>query len=99
GNVDTRLRSLAEGAVDALVLAAAGLARLGRLGEAHELLPFEVMLPAPGQGALAIQAVEGSEAAGMAAAIDDPRTSRAVTAERALLRRLGGARLSAPGGL
>src|SRR5205823_13256352 len=49
GNVDTRLRRLAEGAVDALILAAAGLERLGRLGEAHELLPFEVMLPAPGQ--------------------------------------------------
>ena len=97
GNVDTRLRRLAEGAVDALVLAAAGLARLGRLGEAHELLPFDVMLPAPGQGALAIQAAEGSRAAALAAAIDDPRTSRAVNSERALLRRLGGGCLSALG--
>src|ERR1700736_3762580 len=97
GNVDTRLRRLAEGAVDALVLAAAGLARLGRLGEAHELLTFDVMLPAPGQGALAIQALEGSEAARLAAAIDDPATSRAVRAERALLRRLGGGCLSRPG--
>jgi len=97
GNVDTRLRRLAEGAVDALVLAAAGLARLGRLGEAHELLPFEVMLPAPGQGALAIQAIEGSEAARLAGAIDDSGTSRAVHAERALLRRLGGGCLSALG--
>jgi hydroxymethylbilane synthase len=97
GNVDTRLRRLKEGAADALVLAAAGLARLGRLAEAHELLPFEVMLPAPGQGALAIQAVEGSEAARLAAAIDDPGTSRAVHAERALLRRLGGGCLSALG--
>jgi hydroxymethylbilane synthase len=97
GNVDTRLRRLAEGAVDALVLAAAGLARLGRLKEADELLPFEVMLPAPGQGALAIQAIEGSEAARLAEAIDDPATSRAVGAERALLRRLGGGCLSALG--
>src|SRR6202043_2774092 len=97
GNVDTRLRRLREGAADALVLAAAGLARLGRLGGAQELLPFEVMLPAPGQGALAIQAIEGSEAAELAAAIDDPRTSRAVNAERALLRRLGGGCLSALG--
>ena len=97
GNVDTRLRRLREGAADALVLAAAGLARLGRLGEAHELLPFDVMLPAPGQGALAIQAVEGSEAAELVAAIDDPGTSRAVHAERALLRRLGGGCLSALG--
>jgi hydroxymethylbilane synthase len=97
GNVDTRLRRLREGFADALVLAAAGLARLGRLGEAHELLPFDVMLPAPGQGALAIEALEGSEAAGLAAAIDDPATSRAVQAERALLRRLGGGCLSALG--
>jgi len=97
GNVDTRLRRLREGAADALVLAAAGLARLGRLAEAHELLAFDVMLPAPGQGALAIQALEGSEAAGLAAAIDDPTTSRAVRAERALLRRLGGGCLSALG--
>src|SRR5438309_6541514 len=55
GNVDTRLRRLGDGSVDALILASAGLERLGRLGEAHEVLPFEVMLPAPGQGALAIQ--------------------------------------------
>jgi len=97
GNVDTRLRRLREGAVDALVLAAAGLARLGRLAEAHEVLPFEVMLPAPGQGALAIQAIEGSEAARLAAAVDDASTSRAVRAERGLLRRLGGGCLSALG--
>jgi len=97
GNVDTRLRRLREGAVDALVLAAAGLARLGRLAEAHEFLPFGVMLPAPGQGALAIQALEGSEAAALAAAVDDPATSRAVQAERALLQRLGGGCLSALG--
>jgi hydroxymethylbilane synthase len=97
GNVDTRLRRLREGAADALILAAAGLARLGRLGEAHELLPLDVMLPAPGQGALAIEAMNGSEAAGLAAAIDDAATSRAVRAERALLRRLGGGCLSALG--
>ncbi len=97
GNVDTRLRRLAEGAVDALILAAAGLARLGRLSEAHELLPLEVMLPAPGQGALAVQAIEGSNAGKLAAAIDDAPTSRAVEAERALLRRLGGGCLSALG--
>src|SRR5438132_2765449 len=62
GNVDTRLRRLKEGAGDALVLAAAGLARLGRLAEAHEVLPLDVMLPAPGQGALAIEALEHREA-------------------------------------
>src|SRR5438067_11073793 len=97
GNVDTRLRRLAEGAADALILAAAGLERLGRLGEAHELLPFEVMLPAPGQGALAIQGVAGTEAAELAAGIDHRDTSRAVRAERLLLRSLGGGCLSAVG--
>jgi len=97
GNVDTRLRRLAEGAVDALILAAAGLERLGRLGEAHELLPFEVMLPAPGQGALAIQAADGGQAAELAAGIDHADTSRAVRAERLLLRSLGGGCLSALG--
>jgi len=97
GNVDTRLRRLHEGVVDALILAAAGLLRLGRLSEAHQLLPFDVMLPAPGQGALALQALDGSEAARLAGQIDDRATSRAVNAERALLRRLGGGCLSAIG--
>jgi len=97
GNVDTRLRRLAEGAVDALILAVAGLERLGRLGEAHELLPFDVMLPAPGQGALVLQTLESCEAGRLAAEIDDAPTRRAVEAERALLRRLGGGCLSALG--
>jgi len=97
GNVDTRLQRLSEGVVDALVLAAAGLQRLGRLETAHEVLPFDVMLPAPGQGALAVQAVEGSPAAALVAAIDDADTRRAVAAERGLLRRLGGGCLSALG--
>ena len=97
GNVDTRLRRLAEGAVDALILAVAGLERLGRLAEAHEPLPFDVMLPAPGQGALVLQTLDGSEAGRLAAEIDDAPTRRAVEAERALLRRLGGGCLSALG--
>src|SRR5438034_733380 len=69
----------------------------GRLGEAHELLSLEVMLPAPGQGALAIQGVVGSQAAELAAGIDHRDTSRAVRAERLLLRSLGGGCLSAVG--
>jgi hydroxymethylbilane synthase len=97
GNVDTRLRRLAEGAVDGLILAVAGLERLGRLAEAHELLPFEVMLPAPGQGALVLQTLDGSDAGRLAADIDDAATRRAVEAERVLLRRLGGGCLSALG--
>jgi hydroxymethylbilane synthase len=55
GNVDTRLRKVADGEVDAVVVAAAGLLRLGRLGEATELLPPALMLPAPGQGALGVE--------------------------------------------
>ena len=97
GNVDTRLRRLAEGAVDALILAVAGLERLGRLDEAHQVLPFDVMLPAPGQGALVLQAIDGSEADRLAKNLDDAPTRRAVEAERALLRRLGGGCLSAVG--
>ncbi len=97
GNVDTRLRRLHEGAVEALILAAAGLERLRRLDEATQVLPFELMLPAPGQGALVLQAVENSESARLANTIDDGATSRAVLAERALLRRLGGGCLSALG--
>ncbi len=97
GNVDTRLGKVAEGVVDAIVLAAAGVARLERTREVHDVLPFEVMLPAPGQGALVLQAVDGSEAASLAAAVDDPATRRAVEAERAVLRGLGGGCLSAIG--
>jgi hydroxymethylbilane synthase len=55
GNVDTRLRKVSDGEFDAVVVAAAGLARLGRLGEASELLDPDVMTPAPGQGALAVE--------------------------------------------
>ncbi len=90
GNVDTRIRKVREGAVDAVVLAAAGLERLGRTAEVTEWLPFDLMLPAPGQGALALQAVEGTVACGLARQADDPATRRAVEAERMLLRRLGG---------
>ena len=73
GNVDTRLRRLHEGTVDAVILAAAGLELLDRLPEVHEWLPFDVMLPAPGQAALVLQAVAGSEAAALAAAALDPK--------------------------
>jgi hydroxymethylbilane synthase len=97
GNVDTRLKKLHEGLVDALVIAAAGMERLGRTAEVHEWLPFEVMLPAPGQGALALQARSGSRAAEMAAGLNHVPTSRAVGAERGVLQGLGGGCLSAVG--
>jgi hydroxymethylbilane synthase len=89
GNVDTRLRKLRKGEYDAIVLAAAGLDRLGRLSEATELLDPTVWVPAAGQGALAVQCRAGSPVERLLAPLDDPTTSAAVTAERAVLRRLG----------
>ncbi len=90
GNVDTRLRKLAEGRFDALVLAAAGLERLGIAAEHSMPLPIETMVPAPGQGALAVQARGGSPAAEAAAEIDDAASHEAFEAERQLVARLGG---------
>jgi hydroxymethylbilane synthase len=87
GNVDTRLRRLAEGAYDAIVLALAGLERLGRAGEATSTL--DEMVPAAGQGALAVTARAGDErAAGAAARIGDAEALACLTAERALVRAL-----------
>lgn len=84
GNVDTRLRKLAEGELDAIVLAAAGLKRLGRENEASFSIPAESMTPAAGQGALVLQA-RGDDADSIqaAAAIGDETALREVTAERA----------------
>jgi hydroxymethylbilane synthase len=89
GNVDTRLRKLRAGDYDALVLAAAGLARLGRLDEATELCDPLVWVPAPGQGILAVQCRAGDRVAATLAAIDHAPTHAAIAAERAVLRRLG----------
>jgi hydroxymethylbilane synthase len=84
GNVDTRLRRLAAGELDAIVLAAAGLRRLGRDGEASFLIPESAMTPAAGQGALVLQARSGDESAVEAAVgIGDAVALRELTAERA----------------
>ncbi|HEX3618071.1 MAG TPA: hydroxymethylbilane synthase [Solirubrobacteraceae bacterium] len=83
GNVDTRLRKLADGEVDAVVLAEAGLRRLGRESEIGCLL--SELVPAPGQGALLVQARTGDE---RASAINDPEAERCVISERALASRL-----------
>ncbi len=90
GNVDTRIRKVAEGGVDAVVLARAGLARLGRLGEVTEVIDPLQMLPAPGQGALAVECRAGDTelAASLRDALDHPRTRTAVAAERAVLAAL-----------
>jgi hydroxymethylbilane synthase len=90
GNVDTRIRKVADGDVDAVVLARAGIARLGRLDEITEVLDPLQMLPAPGQGALAVECrtADGDLEAAVRSAIDDPRTRAAVSAERAVLAAL-----------
>lgn len=86
GNVDTRLAKVASGEYDAVVLARAGLARLGRAEEATEVLDPLQMLPAPGQGALAVECrAEDHELLSLLAGLDDPATRAAVTAERAVL--------------
>jgi hydroxymethylbilane synthase len=87
GNVDTRIMKVASGHVDAVVLARAGLARLGRLEEVTEVLDPLQMLPAPGQGALAVEcrATDTELVAAVRSAIDEPRSRAAVSAERAVL--------------
>jgi hydroxymethylbilane synthase len=89
GNVDTRLRRLAEGEVDGIVLATAGLRRLGREQEIAFELPIEEMTPAAGQGALALQArADDPESAAAAEAITDPDALVELTAERAAIATL-----------
>jgi hydroxymethylbilane synthase len=86
GNVDTRLRKLGEGELDAIVLAAAGLRRLGREGEVSFPLSTGAMIPAAGQGALVLQArADDADAIGVAAAIGDETALRELTAERAVV--------------
>ncbi len=91
GNVDTRIAKIEAGEYDAAVLAAVGLARLGCLDRASELLPFDVMLPAVGQAALAVQVrADDGEAIALVGAADHTPTRAAVAAERAFERFLGG---------
>ncbi len=88
GNVDTRLRKVAEGELDAVVLARAGLARLGRAHEATEILDPALMLPAPAQGALAVECRAADPLFAVLSTLDDPATRAAVDAERTLLATL-----------
>ena len=90
GNVDTRLKKLERGEVDALVMAAAGLKRLGQEGRIGEYLPPEVCLSAVAQGALGIETRAGSAVEKEIAFLHDPATAAEVWAERAFLKGLGG---------
>lgn len=91
GNVDTRLRKLDEGQFDAILLASAGLRRLGLQSRISELLDPEAMCPAVGQGALAIETRDdGGHSHQVCQRLDHPETRVAVTAERAVLASLGG---------
>lgn len=90
GNVETRLRKMREGEVDGLVLAAAGLIRLGLQDEITTYLPVEAMLPAVGQGALAVESREGDEVDRLLVPLHDVPTAQAVTAERSFLAHLSG---------
>jgi len=86
GNVDTRISFVTQGRVDAVVLAAAGITRLGRADEITHHLPTDVLLPAPAQGALAVECRTDSDLAERLAALDDRTTRLRARAERAVLR-------------
>ena len=91
GNVDTRIQRLREGRFDAILLAMAGLTRLGRAAEATEALDPRQFVPAPGQGAIALECRDGDTAVRDAVVpLDHAPTARAIEAERALLEALGG---------
>ncbi len=91
GNVDTRLRKLEQGEYDAIILAAAGLKRLGKTELVKQIIPADIMCPAAGQGALGIEIRLGDAATGeQLAFLNDPAARAATTCERALLNSLGG---------
>ena len=91
GNVDTRLRKLESGEYDAIILAAAGVGRLGLDKYLRYRMPPEIMCPAAGQGALAVEIRrDDTDTRKLLEFLEDPRTRRAVESERALLGRLGG---------
>ena len=99
GNVDTRLRRVSDGDVDAAVLAEAGLERLGRTDAISERFDADRMVPAPGQGALAVEARKGSVAAELAGTVDDRALRDLLSAERALLAETGAGCRAALGAL
>jgi hydroxymethylbilane synthase len=98
GNAETRLAMVSDGRLDAVVLGYAGLGRIGRLDAVSQVFSLEQMLPAPGQGALAVECrASASDLTAVLAAIDDPGSRAAVTAERSLLTALEGGCLAPVG--
>lgn len=90
GNVDTRIRKLNEGKYDAIIMAKAGLKRLGFVDVIRETLSIDVFTPTVGQGAIAVVAKTGSELSDTLSSINHDATMKTVTAERSLLRGVGG---------
>ncbi len=91
GNVDTRLRKMREGMFDAMIMALAGIRRLEREEEITEIIPYDILIPAVGQGSVAIEVREDDEVIRpMVEELADTSTMTAVRAERALMRRLEG---------
>lgn len=100
GNVDTRLRKLYEGQFDALILAVAGIERLGLTEAPYAPIPFAICLPAPGQGALAIETrADDDETLGHVRPLNDENTAASVAAERGFLAALGAGCLAPAGAL
>jgi hydroxymethylbilane synthase len=99
GNVDTRLRKVKEGEVDAAILAEAGLARLEHADAIAQVLPIDLMVPAPGQGVLAVETATEGPARGMVEAIGNPDLTPLVDCERSLLAETGAGCRSALGAL
>ncbi|MEO9324372.1 hydroxymethylbilane synthase [Nocardioides sp. C4-1] len=99
GNVDSRIGKVRDGELDGVVLARAGLSRIGRLDDATEVLDPLQMLPAPGQGALAVECRSDDDLAAALAVLDDAPTRAAVVAERAVLATLEGGCSAAVGAL
>ena len=91
GNIDTRMKRVADGDIDAAILACAGIERLGRGEAIAQVLPYEIMVPACGQGALGIQCrAADPDVAALLEKIHDPDSAAETTAERSFLRHLGG---------
>src|SRR5262249_58573725 len=99
GNAGTRLKKVTSGELDAVVLACAGLARIGQLDLVSEVFEADAMIPAPGQGALAVECrADSAELAELLAAVDDPASRAAATAGGSGLAGRGGGRGAPAGG-